>query len=313
MPVSPFPAERTASAELDLAESGRAFERRRTLLESVVPRALPAAGPPLFVLLSSLPAVTLVFAHPDDESIALGSRLQQFASVHLLHATDGAPRDGSDAHAHGFWTPEQYSAARFAELGHALEVAGVPEMVRSCLGFPDQQAAMHLPELTLALLRCFEQQGTAAVLTHPYEGGHPDHDACAFAVHAAAALLRRQSRPAPTVVEAAFYHAGPEGILTGRFLAHPTGGPEELLCLNAVESERKHAVLQCFHSQRETLGYFGVAEERFRIAPAYHFTQPPTHTIFYERFGWGMTADRFCDLASDALGTLGLEPGDLCP
>ena len=34
------------------------------------------------------------------------------------------------------------------------------------------------------------------VLTHPYEGGHSDHDSTAFAVHLAAGILRRDGRPA---------------------------------------------------------------------------------------------------------------------
>jgi N-acetylglucosamine malate deacetylase 2 len=54
-----------------------------------------------------------------------------------------------------------------------------------------------------------EQHRPEVIVTHSYEGGHPDHDACAFAVHHALELTRAQ--PVPVIVEASFYHIGPQG------------------------------------------------------------------------------------------------------
>ena len=59
------------------------------------------------------------------------------------------------------------------------------------------------------------KQLDAVVLTHAYEGGHPDHDAVAFAVHRAA------RRTSAAVVEMPFYHAGPDGVARQVF-AMPT-------------------------------------------------------------------------------------------
>ena len=42
------------------------------------------------------------------------------------------------------------------------------------------------------------------VITHPYEGGHPDHDACAFAARAAV----RHSANKAKLMEFTSYHAG---------------------------------------------------------------------------------------------------------
>ena len=58
--------------------------------------------------------VALVVAHPDDETIGLGSRLHLFDRLLLVHLTDGAPADMGDARRAGFATREAYAAARAA-------------------------------------------------------------------------------------------------------------------------------------------------------------------------------------------------------
>src|SRR6185437_9724842 len=51
------------------------------------------------------------------------------------------------------------------------------------------------------------------VFTHAYEGGHPDHDAVAFAVHAACRL----SDIPPAIVEMPYYHRQDGRLITGEF------------------------------------------------------------------------------------------------
>ena len=66
------------------------------------------------------------------------------------------------------------------------------------------------------LASLFERHGTRAVLTHPYEGGHPDHDSVAFCVRAAVRLLARGGGgDAPEVAEMAFYHRRAGGLGRG--------------------------------------------------------------------------------------------------
>ncbi|HLI77367.1 MAG TPA: PIG-L family deacetylase, partial [Acidobacteriaceae bacterium] len=138
-----------------------------------------------------LPRLLVVLAHPDDEVLALGGRLERLASSRLLTITDGAPKDGSDARQHGFPTLEAYREARRDELGKALAHAGLGLGVTPVFGgqVPDQAASFHLVALARGIASAIEDFKPEVVLTHPYEGGHPDHDACAFAVHAAVRMF----------------------------------------------------------------------------------------------------------------------------
>ncbi len=234
--------------------------------------------------------VAIVVAHPDDETIAAGASLQLMPELLLVHVTDGAPRQLRDAARSGFDTAADYAAARQRELAAALAVAGVSP-ARSRLGVTDQDASLHMAGIAVALGQLFARHGTEAVLTHAYEGGHPDHDATAFAVHAAA---RRLDVP---VVEFAGYYAGPDGeMVVQRFLP----GPHEVrVVLDPEEAARKQAMLDCFVSQQEILSLFGASTERYRPAPGYDFTAAPhAGTLNYERWGWEMTGPRWRELAA---------------
>ncbi len=264
------------------------------------------------------PRVLALFAHPDDEVLAVGARLERLPDSLFLTATDGAPEDGLDARAHGFHSLADYRAARLNELHAALAHAGLPPTTSRPLlltpenntsQIPDKQAMRHLAALTRALLRQIEAFRPDAVLTHPFEGGHPDHDSCAFAAHAAAALLGPAA--APPILEAPSYHAGPAGpdgsgghIQTNAFLP----GPTPTIChLTPAEQANKRARLACFTSQQQTLAQFSLAVEQFRLAPAYNFTLPPhPGALLYESFGWGLAAADFTRHALAALAELGL-------
>ena len=142
-----------------------------------------------------------------------------------------------------------------------------------------------------------------AVLTHPYEGGHPDHDAAALAVHLACASLPSP----PEIFEFSSYHAAGStaAIETGRFL--PGQEPGELVVLSAARRESKRRMMDCFVTQRRMLHQFPIDSERYRRAPAYDFTQPPhSGKLFYENFDWGMTGERWRHLAAEALQSLGI-------
>ena len=247
-----------------------------------------------------MPRCCAIFAHPDDETVGMGARLRRLGQAHLIHVTDGAPRNGEDSRAHGFRSLVEYREARERELGCALDAAGIAAVSRECLGVADQEAALHLENLTRALAERLEDRRPEIVITHPYEGGHPDPDACAFAVHYAAALVARARATSPLIVECAFYHAGPHGIETGCFLPG-TARPEHTLLreLSPEEAERKRALFACFPTQAATLQYFDTGHEVFRIAPAYDFKLPPhAGAAFYDGFPWGLQTARFCELAA---------------
>lgn len=249
----------------------------------------------------------LVAAHPDDEVLGAGAQLPAIPGVNLVHVTDGAPRNLHDARAAGFRTRAAYAAARRAELFQALELADIDPPRCRMLELADQEASFSLRWLTERLAELFLEDRPEVVFSHPYEGGHPDHDATAFAVHAACRLIARGGRRPPRIVEFTGYHARGDTMCTGEFLRR---AETPILTLPLTENQRalKLRMLGCFITQARTLQNFGTTQERFRVAPRYRFTAPPhPGRLLYEHFDWGMDGARWRGHARTALQELELE------
>lgn len=249
-------------------------------------------------------SAVILAAHPDDETIGTGGCVDLFSEVAIVHVTDGAPRDMQDAVRNGFPSRDSYAAARRQEFLDAIEAGGVPAAETIPLDFADQEASLHMPEIARELSALLARIRPALLFTHPYEGGHPDHDALAFAAHAAVKLLPDGVRP--QLMEFASYHRLGDVVETGAFL--PNHGSAEIVRrLDPCERARKERMLACFRTQAVVLRPFRTDEERFRLAPAYDFTQPPhAGQLYYEQFPWGMTAERWLGLARAAWESLGL-------
>lgn len=220
----------------------------------------------------------------------------------LVHVTDGSPRNLSDALSHGFTDCRSYARQRRLELEEALREASVsPHLVD--LGFQDQTAVPNLNRVTLSLAGLFTRQPPDIVLTHAYEGGHPDHDATAFAVRAAADIA---GLPAEAVCEFASYHSQFGAFRSGLFL--PNGdGREIVYMLTDAELAAKRRLIACFRTQRRVLDPFDLSVERFRPAPRYDFTRPPhTPPLYYERFDWGSDGLQFRRVAARVTEELAL-------
>lgn len=227
----------------------------------------------------------IVAAHPDDETLGAAIRMSRYsdpARITIVHATDGSPRDLADARAAGFASRAEYAEARRAEVFRAVGLIGVtPNQCRE-LGYTDQELHVHLIELVERMRGLIEELSPELILTHPYEGGHPDHDSCAFAL---ALALKGDSRPCE---EFASYHARGDGLVGGEFL--PEGdGREDTLLLTPAERELKATMLAAFTSQRKVFEWLSrpLEHEKFRARQAYDFTRPPhAGQLLYERFGF---------------------------
>lgn len=235
------------------------------------------------------PRVAVIVAHPDGEVVGAGSQLPRLRDAWFVHVTDGAPRDGRDAAAHGL-DVAGYARVRRREARRALALVGIAAERIVDLAVPDQQTALHLVPVALRLASFLREHQLEAILTHAYEGGHPDHDATAFAVSVAARIA------GAGVVELASSHRGRVGVAAGHFL----GASADL----ALEADRdlRRRLLACHRTQAAALAPFlDLDVERFRIAPRYDFARAPHDgPVHYEAFDCGITAARFRALATAA-------------
>lgn len=189
--------------------------------------------------------------------------------------------------------------------------AGIHQRFLMELTLADQTAALHLAGLARRMALLFLQRGIEIVLTHSYEGGHPDHDATAFAAHAACELLTRSGHAAPALAEMALYHAASKGLAISQFPGQPiAAGGETAIELDLEALANKRALLSIFSSQSTTLAPFTSPIERVRMAPVYDFLALPNGgRLYYESFDWGMTGRRWLGLVHRALSELELH----CP
>ena len=253
------------------------------------------------------PDFLIISAHPDDEVLGAGGVLPYMKSVNFLHITDGAPRKMRDAISAGCDSREAYARVRRGELVEAIGHAGFGDIHCSRMGIIDQEVSLNMVGLTNRIVSVIKDRKPGVILTHAFEGGHPDHDATAFAVRSACKILGRKKFTIPEIVEFASYHGtGNAEMVTFEFVPFP-GTETWVVGLSERDREVKEMMIGCYRSQRKTLQSFPIKTECFRIAPDYDFLKTPHDgLLFYEFFEWGMSFRRWVSLALEATDLLGI-------
>jgi LmbE family N-acetylglucosaminyl deacetylase len=247
--------------------------------------------------------ILVIAAHPDDETIGMGAQFISLQNSHVLHVTDGAPYNDSYTHRAGKARTE-YAEVRREESLRALGTAGISPSQIECLGVVDQESSYQLEGVARTIAAAIKGLKPEIIITHPYEGGHPDHDATAFAVHAARQLIERE-HPAATLLEFTSYHLRNGHLQTYDFLGRD--GLSRTIYLSTAQQRLKSAMLSCYVSQQGVLAAFAVAIERFRIAPQYDFSKAPhAGALYYDHHDWGITSTQWRRRAIKAMARLGI-------
>jgi LmbE family N-acetylglucosaminyl deacetylase len=255
-----------------------------------------------------LQAVLLV-AHPDDETIGASVCMSRLRNCTVVFLTDGAPRDPALRSPRASGSRVRYAQMRHDEAIAALALAGVTPDRILFLGGIDQEAVHEIAILAERLAALLPQIQPDIIITHAYEGGHPDHDTAAVVANLFNKMLARESKTAPALLEMTSYHLRDGRCVTSEFLPRNWGqgfGEEELtLQLSAEERARKEQMLSAYVSQQLVLKGFSLCPERLRPAPAYDFTNPPhPGKLWYEALGWPMTGERWREIAAGSLANL---------
>lgn len=239
----------------------------------------------------------VIVAHPSDEVFGAGGLITRLKDVKILHVTGitsgdkAAPVSGD-------------TRLRTNECAQALSLLDIPSKNIIEFGVTNTNGSQVLVALTKKIAAFLQQSATDIVLTHPYEGGHPDHDATAFATHAAIQLLKRNGFAMPVLFEIAVRptHDGLKRVLD--FL--PGSWREATTwVLDEKSKTLKKKMLECLSLESAGVNTVSLKAERFRRPPDYDFTHPSlTGKAYYENFMSGITGDQWASLARRAWADL---------
>lgn len=246
----------------------------------------------------------LLVAHPDDETIGASACLWRLRHCTVVFLTDGAPRDPALRSPRATGSRARYARMRHDEAIAAMSLAGVTPDRILFLGGVDQEAIHEIAILAERFASLLLEIQPDIIITHAYEGGHPDHDAAALIATLSRKMVASETKTPPEVLEMTSYYLRAGQCVTGEFLQSRQGsGNEELtLQLTPEERDRKEQMLSAYASQQVVLSRFSVGLERLRPSPTYDFTNPPhPGKLWYESLGWPMTGERWREIAAAAL------------
>jgi LmbE family N-acetylglucosaminyl deacetylase len=224
----------------------------------------------------------LVVAHPDDEVIGCGLLLQRLPQATLAFMTDGAPADQY------FWgtfgSRTAYANVRSQETDRAL--GGLKKVKVLRFGVRDQQLMFHLQAALEWLAKIVATEKPHTIVTHAYEGGHPDHDCCSFLSAQLAASFGARIWEMPL-------YSRDGGKLVRQHL--PKGSKAVCVSASDEEVQRKWEMVQAYQSQEEFLQGFDLSTERYVAEPQHDYARPPhAGKLNYECWGWEIAGSDLC-------------------
>jgi LmbE family N-acetylglucosaminyl deacetylase len=225
----------------------------------------------------------IVVAHPDDEVIGCGLLLQRLKHATVAFMTDGAPADPY------FWgkfgSRRAYAELRARETQDALAALRGVKTLR--FGVRDQELMFHLDAALEWLRKKVQEEKPRSIVTHAYEGGHPDHDCCSFLC----AMMEREFDV--PVWEMPMYCRAGGKLVRQRALAN--AGAALNLNASAGEEMRKKEMIAAYQSQDEFITSFDMATEKFFLRPQHDYSRPPHKgKLNYECWGWEVTGHDLC-------------------
>jgi len=137
----------------------------------------------------------LIFAHPDDESFALGGTIAKYAEQGVIITLVVATK-GEAGKAAGICKPEELGLFREQELQRAAKVLGIAEVI--FLGYKDKEVPFSPPlEIVEKLVRIIRKIRPQVVITFGADGasGHRDHRAIHHFTKAAILLSKELVEP----------------------------------------------------------------------------------------------------------------------
>jgi len=225
----------------------------------------------------------VVVAHPDDEAIGCGLLLQRLQHASIAFLTDGAPKDPY------FWgkfgSRTAYANLRAEETRAALQ--GLRHVKTHSFGARDQELVFHLDAALEWLRKMVVKERPESIVTHAYEGGHPDHDSCSFLC----SIIEREF-DLPVWEMPMYCRAG--GKLMRQHRLHSAS---ETVTLSATKAEeqRKEQMLAAYETQDEFVRSFDMTAEKFYLQPQHDYSRPPHEgKLNYECWEWEIAGSDLC-------------------
>jgi LmbE family N-acetylglucosaminyl deacetylase len=211
--------------------------------------------------LDGLRRVVFISPHPDDVELCCGILIRRMVrdgvEIHYLCVTDGAPAQDIAAglgSLPGDYDQRAYKLTRRRESLAALDILGVAPSGVRFLDYPDLGTLNHIDSIVEDFGAAL--QSVDAVFCCPFEGGHPDHDVCRFALGVAA----DRTEYAGVVFEYASYNS------RGYQVFLRDAPPPFTLSAEPDEERVQRRVAQAFLSQQEMASHFNTHAECFRRA-----------------------------------------------